>query len=245
MAYQLLPNLILVLAIIGILVLVLRRLPEAAALKRQQDEIENEPQQRMLAKGLPARTASRTKAAATIVIQRVWHFMLEAKGLRQTPAVNYKMKKIWQRKPAELPVQNENYYLDQIKQAPKDLEAYNRLGQYYLEHKDYEEAKNVYDYLVRHNPSSSDYLAKLGYSYLFLQDYKAAAEQYKKSLKLDSSHPSRYYNLALAHSALNQSKQVEDALKKALALEPNNEKYKKMLDHAVVAQSVEQLHGKE
>lgn len=244
MAYQLLPNLILLLSIIGILILVLRRLPEASTLDQQEAEIRAQPQARLQAKGLPARAASRTKAFLQTIIQRIWHFMLEAKGLRQGAAVDYKLKKIWPRK-APPPKYDEAHYLYQIKQSPKDLEAYNRLGQFYLERKSYEEAKHVYDYLTKHNPANSDYLAKLGYTYLYLQDYKAAVDYYERSLRLDSGHPSRYYNLALAYSARGRSVRAADALKKALALEPENVKYKKMLDHAVVAQSVEQLHGKE
>ena len=93
MAYQLLPNLILVLCIVGLLLLVLRRLPEASSLDQQEADAHAEPQVRLLAKGLPARAASRSRAIIQVAAKRVWHFMLEAKGLRQGPAINYRMKK--------------------------------------------------------------------------------------------------------------------------------------------------------
>ncbi len=228
MAYQLLPNLILLLSILGVFILVLRRLPEATDVDKQEAEAHAEPQARLLAKGLPARAASRSRAAIAVNVKRIWHFMLEAKGLRQAPAVNYKMNKILQRKPAP-PAHNEDYYLQLIKRAPKDLEQYNKLGQFYLDQKNHEEAHNVYDYLTKHAAANSDYWAKLGYSYLHLQKYGLAVESYEKSLGLDSSHPNRYYNLALAHSALRQPVEAVRALDKAVALEPDNDKYHQML----------------
>lgn len=229
MAYQLLPNIILLLSILGIFVLVLRRLPEATSLDDEEAAAAAEPRLRMLAKGLPARAASRSKALLSVTVRRVWNFMLEAKGLRQGPAVNYKIKKIWQRKPP-VPKRNEIYYLEQIKAYPKDLEQYNRLGQFYMDQKNYSEARNVYDYLTKHAPANSDYLAKLGYTYLHLQDYDNAVAVYSKALGLDPSHPNRYYNLALAYTALRKPQDALKALDKAVSLEPSNPKYLLMLD---------------
>ncbi len=228
MAYQLLPNLILLLSILGVFVLVLRRLPEASQLDREQAAADAEPSLRLLAKGLPAKAASRSRAVLIVAIRRVWHFMLEAKGMRQGPAANYRIKKMWQRK-SPAPMRNEAFYLEQIKHFPKDLEQYNRLGQYYLDQKNMEEARNVYDYLTKHAPANSDYLAKLGYVLLHLQQYEAAVTSYSKALGLDPGHPNRYYNLALAHGALREWAPALGALKKAVALEPNNQKYQQML----------------
>jgi tetratricopeptide (TPR) repeat protein len=228
LAYQLLPNLILLLSILGVFVLVLRRLPEASNLDQKEAAAHAEPSLKLLAKGLPAKAASRSRAALSVAFRRLWHFMLEAKGMRQGPAVNYRIKKMWQRK-ASGPMRNEAFYLEQIKHFPKDLEQYNRLGQYYLDQKNFEEARNVYDYLTKHAASNSDYLAKLGYVMLHLQQYDQAVSSYNKALGLDPSHPNRYYNLALAYSALRDWAPALGALKKAVALEPANQKYQQML----------------
>jgi tetratricopeptide (TPR) repeat protein len=238
-SYQILPNVILLLSILGILVLILRRLPEASELRRQDTDVETAPQRLLAAKGLPARAASRGKTMALLGVRRVWNFMLEAKGLRQGPAINYKIKKIWRRKadagetapPVEalLAERDEQYFLDQIKKFPKDLEGYNRLGQYYLGQKNFEEALNVYDYLIKHRPTQSDYWARLAYSQLQLRQYDAAVVSYEKSLGLDKSHPNRYYNLALAFNALSQGKEAVGALEQALHLEPANVKYMQTL----------------
>lgn len=235
MAYQFFPNIILLLSILGVFVLVLRRLPEATSLDNREAEAHAEPARLLEAKGLPALVASRGKAVAVVAVRRVWHFMLEAKGLRQGPAINYKIKKIWRREPqADTAVRqpDEDYYLEQIKKAPRDLERYNKLGQFYLDRENYEEARNVYDYLVKHSPASHDYLAKLGYCNLKLGRHDQAVESYGKSLALDSSHPNRYYNLALAQTALGDSAAAAAALEKALVLDSNNIKYQTALTEA-------------
>jgi tetratricopeptide (TPR) repeat protein len=216
----------------------LRRLPEASHLE-QKESTQVEPEHILAAKGLPVRAALKSKAAASVILRRLWNFMLEAKGLRQTPKVNYRINKLWRKqagpgetKPAvgagEL-VRDEQFYLEQIKKFPKDLENYNRLGQYYMEGKDYEEARNVYDYLTKHAPGNSDYWARFGYSSLRLSEFDDAVEAYEKAVTLDSSHPNRYYNLALSQIALQQWSEAITALNKALELEPQNIKYLQVL----------------
>jgi tetratricopeptide (TPR) repeat protein len=181
----------------------------------------------MAAKGLPAKAASKSKAVFVLNLRRLWNFMLEAKGLRQGPAVNYKIKKMLRKQPhAPIPaIRDEEYFLEQIKKFPKDLDLYDDLGQHYIAQKNYEEAKSVYEYLVKHNPAKSDYLARLGFTCLHGQEYEEAVANYNKALALDSSHPNRYYNLALAYTGLGQHRESLDALRQAMKLEPANVKY--------------------
>lgn len=214
----------------------MRRLPEATSQDQEEAEAHAEPQRLMEAKGLPARVARRGKAVVLVSIKRVWHFMLEAKGLRQSPLVSYKIQKIWQKGPERtnlptplIPPSNkektEDYFLEQIKKFPKDLDGYNKLGQFYIEQNSYDDAKNVYDYLTKHDPAQAEYWARLGFSQVQLEQYDVAIDSYNKALGLDSSHPNRYYNLALAHNGLQEWDSSAKALRKALELEPNNVKY--------------------
>jgi tetratricopeptide (TPR) repeat protein len=234
LSYQILPNLILLLAILGVVVLVLRRLPEAASLDKEEAEAHTQPQLLMAAKGLPAKAASRSKAVLVVWFKKLANFILEAKGLRHAPTVNYKIKKIrrQQAQPAAQPVKavhDEEFYLEQIKKFPKNLEYYNELGQYYIGRKEYTESRDVFDYLVKHSPANADYLARLGFSQLHIHEYREAVTSYNKALALDSSHPNRYYNLALAHSALAQRPDAATALRQAIKLESGNVKYMQLL----------------
>jgi tetratricopeptide (TPR) repeat protein len=231
MPYNLLANLILILSILGVIILVVRKLPQAVGEHREEQdakELENGPD--LLAeKGLPTVNASRIKVALKLGWHKIWQFMLEAKGLKHAPKISYNFKKILKRD-KELEVKppiarNEDYYIELIKRHPKELEYYDQLGQFYLEARKYSDAANVYDYLAEHEPTNSGYFAKLGLSNLHDQEFAKSAEAYEKSVKLDPSHPNRYYNLALALQGEKQWVKAVKALDAALELDSGNKKY--------------------
>ncbi len=123
-------------SILGIIILVLRRLPEADSLDRLEASAHERPQRLMAAKGLPAQAASRSIAAAKIASGKAWRFVLEAKGLKQNPAITHKINKLWRKRPASSavapttridPNRGEMFYLEEIKKFPKALENYSKL----------------------------------------------------------------------------------------------------------------------
>jgi tetratricopeptide (TPR) repeat protein len=229
--FQLVSNVILLASIVGLIVLVLRRLPEATSAEQVQSRLE--PEAKLAAKGLPAKAVSRTKVIIRMVWQRMWKFMLEAKGLTHTPSVNYKLKRMWSKNAETQQVESaktnavrtEKYYIDLIKRHPKDLQYYADLGNYYLDKRQFADAANVFDYLVKHDPLNSNYFARLGFCKLNQQQYHPAIRAYERAIELDPSHPNRYYNIAIAYRAERQWKQAAQVLKKAIELEPTNRKY--------------------
>lgn len=239
MSFQILPNLIFLFAILGIIVLILRRVPEATGasplpgLHKSNEPEEAKPEDGLREKGVPAAALSNARKVATITGKKVWRFILEAKGLTQSPAVNYRIKKFLGRGPREMkktnPMMDETYFIDQIKRFPKDWQKYNDLGQFYMDKKDYGEALGVYDYLTKQDPVSVDFWARHGYAKMCLQDFDGAAESYEKSVELDQSFPNRYYNLALAYIETGKPDKAAAALKKAIELEPENNKYTEAL----------------
>jgi tetratricopeptide (TPR) repeat protein len=94
-----------------------------------------------------------------------------------------------------------------------------------LDKRQFADAANVFDYLVKHDPLNSNYFARLGFCKLNLQQYHPAIRAYEKAIQLDPSHPNRYYNIAIAYRAERQWKPAAQALKKAIELEPTNRKY--------------------
>ena len=144
MSYQILPNFIFIFAVLGILLLILRRLPEAAA-TTEQALLETGAREKLLAKGLPAKAFSKVSTFIKFWTRKIWNFVLEAKDLRPHAAAGYRMQKIFNGrlpgfKPAPAPqpittheVKSEQYYLDMIKLQPKNLSNYDALGKYYLE----------------------------------------------------------------------------------------------------------------
>ena len=224
----------------GIIILVLRRLPEATVLDKAEAVEHAQPQHELNAKGFPARTAKRGKEQLLLGAKKTWNFMLEAKGLKHSSAINYKIKKIWDPEKKAKPVapvfipppdieENEAYLLGEIKKFPKNLSLYNKLGMHYIDKLNFSDAFNVYGYLTKHQPQNNDYWARLAYSQLQLEEYNDAVFSYTKSLKLDPAFPNRYFYLAVALDNLKMWNQSSRALLKALELEPDNVKYKQHL----------------
>lgn len=210
----------------------MRRLPQAVDGSGRFDEL-SEPVQSLQEKGLPAKTVSATMQTLKVLLAKLWHFILDAKGLKHSAKISYRMKKIQQthtEPEVKRPVaRSEQYYIDLIKRHPKDLEIYDQLGNFYIEARKYFDASNVYEYLVSHNPSNGSFYAKLGLSRLYLQDHQGATEAYRKAVDIDPSNPGRFYNLALAYQGMKAYKDSIVALKKAVELEPKNQKYNDLL----------------
>lgn len=230
----------------GIILIILRRLPEAGKEDSEMTPKEN-IHSLLSSKGLPAKTISKSKTWLKIWVKKSWNFILEAKDLKPTNAVGYKFKKIFQIKapapvlrtevnlqsiPVPQIVKDENYYFDLIKREPKNLSHYDALGKYYLENTSFSDSKDIYLYLTNHEPTNPEYFGRLAYSCYKLAEYDLAAENYKKSLALDSIHPNRYYNLGICYQHLEKYQEAVEAFKKAVELDPENLKFVQTLSKA-------------
>jgi cytochrome c-type biogenesis protein CcmH/NrfG len=235
LSYQILPNIILILAILGIVLIILRRLPEAADLE-SKDQATQSAHEKLITKGLPAMAISKIRMFLKFWGKKIWNFALEAKDLKPTAVAGYRIKKIFGDRfgknepkmsaPASTQeVKNEQYLLSIIKHDPKNPANYDALGKYYLDKGGVEDALDIYRYLAQYEAQSADYHARLAYCQYRLKNFSAAAESYRNSLALDSAQPNRYYNLGLALEAQGKNQEAADAINQALGLEPNNLKY--------------------
>lgn len=235
MSYQILPNIIFIFAILGIVLIILRHLPEASNSHKQEPK-EPAADKTLIAKGLPAQAISKIRVGLSFSLKKVWNFMLEAKDLKPQANTGYKIRKIFGshlpyfKKPVILPqtfheVKNEKYYLDMIKQQPKNLSHYDALGKFYLEQENTADAKDIYLYAVNHEPANPDYQARLAYCYYQTKQFKKAAQAYQKSLALDSTQPNRYYNLGLSLEAAGNIVEAIRNLEQAINLEPSPKYY--------------------
>lgn len=226
-------NITFVLSAFGVILMVLRHLPQAT---REQKQLSAHKEanatlpsnEALIAKGLPARAYSRSLGVLKLIKHKIWHFVLEAKGLKQSPKISYQFQRIFSTGPADTQpalIKNEKYYIDLIKRNPKDNSYYDMLGQYYIEQKKMHDAVSVYDYLVNHAPTEAIFWVRLGLASLYLQEYSRAEDAYSKAVNLDPTNPSRFYNLALAQQGLKKYSAAVQALDRALHLEPSNRKY--------------------
>lgn len=252
-------NITFIISILGVIFMILRRLPEATIQDKHKPDTKKDPRETvhkagsiLSAKGLPVKAYSKSKVLLKTIGYKAGQFLLEAKGLKQAPKITYTFQKVFQNIKADTNpslVKDEKYYINLIKRNPKDDSYYDLLGQYYLEQKKMEDALNVYEYLVAHAPTETTYWVRLGLAALFLNDYKKAEQAYEKAVQLDPTNPSRFYNLALARQGLKRFAPALEAIKKALELDPNNQKYQdfnfELESKAKTAVPLDNIHKKE
>lgn len=236
LSYQIIPNILFICAVLGIVLIILRHLPEAVA--KKQNEGTAQVVEKLSQKGLPAMAISQIQSQGKLWGTKLWNFMLEAKDLKPTTVAGYKIKKIFGKQAVGAPkpllaatpttlqeVRNEKYFLNEIKNNPKDLNLYNELGKFYLDHGNYPDARDIYQYLSQHDSSNSEYYARLAKALYKLKNFTKAVENYDKSLQLDSTQPNRFYNKGLSLEALGQYQEAIDSFKIAVSLESQNPKY--------------------
>jgi tetratricopeptide (TPR) repeat protein len=231
-SYNIIVNIAFVGSVLAVIYMVLRRLPEATTMHhkvtQQQKAVVEQTHNSLFDKGLPVKAYSGTKKFFLLLWHRISQFLLEAKGLKQAPKVQYNFQKVAPGRKADVNpalVKSEQYFIDLIKRNPKDYTYYDMLGQFYIEEKKMTDAISVYDYLVNHAPTQVTYWVRLGLAALYIHDYAKAQMSYEKALKLDPSNPSRFYNLALALQGQKKYSEAVKALNSALELDHNNQKY--------------------
>ncbi|MBL8030422.1 MAG: hypothetical protein JNN11_04200 [Candidatus Doudnabacteria bacterium] len=232
------------LCILGVIVLILRRLPEAQNLSKPREE-KNSLANKLEEKGIQAEKFNRLLAKLKFWLHKIWSLALEAKDLKPAPGA-YNLKKLFQTKtknqaaktpepvfsPAEQNQEPEEVLLERIKQDPKNRKHYDDLGKLYLAKQLYTDAKDIYLYLVGHEVSNSTYHARLAQAAFLLKDFPLAENHFSKSLALDKMHPNRYYNLGLSQECQEKWKDAAGSFYRALEMEPQNEKYKLGFDRA-------------
>lgn len=233
MTFELIPNISLIIAVAGVIALVGRRMPEAQKVLSENSHAQSAPLPELTASSTLLDLTHRTWARFVFWVRRMWHFVLEAKDIRKPGAAQYRLRKMLPHKKAK-PVaslevtkeqKTEQYYLERIKQEPKDLEHYNQLGKLYLDAKRFSEAADIFDFLIKRDPGNAVYYARLGFASYKLGKPEDAVANYERSLALDSAQPNRYYNLSLSLDALGKSEEALVPIGKALELEPQNKKY--------------------
>ncbi len=189
----------------------------------------------------------------SIVINRIWHFILEAKDLTPstTKTIHSQYEKVksafririrsseiepqWLPEAAELTIkpnttQNpEDQYLAAIKRNPNDREAYEALGRLYLQNKNYADAVQTYEYLIKLDPTRDIYYSNLGLSHYSLKEFQKAREAYEKALSINNKVPTRWVNLALCFEALEDYTKAVKAISNSLELDKLNTHYLSLL----------------
>ncbi|MDB4940344.1 MAG: Tetratricopeptide 2 repeat-containing protein [Candidatus Doudnabacteria bacterium] len=236
MSFQFIANLIIVLCVLGILVIFLRRIPEVVE--------ENGQLQFGGSAGSSEPSESAVYSFFVGIINKIWHFMLEAKDLKQGQILASKFASFVKPKARVINIgaynsigkaarlfqegkdeESEQTYIQVIRKHPHEYSAYEGLIKIYFKQKKYDDIIEILEYLVSHNPQNDSYLAQLGNANLSLRKYDEAVRAYEKALALNSSIPARFVNLGLSLQGAGRLGQAIESFQKAVDLDPANMQY--------------------
>ncbi len=119
----------------------------------------------------------------------------------------------------------ERVYLDMVRLDPTCVEAYEGLGSLYYRQRQYDEARQTFEYLAKLHGG-----AEVGYSGLGLVaaergDLATAADAYRRSVDANPRAAGNLYNLAKVYEALEDLAAASTQVSAALDLEPDNPRY--------------------
>ncbi len=203
--------------------------------------------------GLVKSAVSFLKKSLQALLRPVWHFMLEAKDLKQGQILASKFARML---PSKAKIKNigahskirkaerlssegkigdaEQVFLEVIMQHPHEYAAYEGLVKIYLQQKKYSEVIETLEYLIKHNPENDHYYAQLGNVFMIGRRYDEAIAAYERALELNVLIPARFVNAGLCRHALGDYQGAARFFKKALELEPANVQYVLMLVDVLV-----------
>ncbi len=223
----------------------LRRLPEAVEEQEQLPITEAEPKHELAPKQEFFENLGRaSKSFSMRIVRPIWHFMLEAKDLKEGRILASKVAEFVRPgrrvinigafstlKKAERLVNEEKYaqaeviYYDVIKKHPQEYGAYEGLVKVFAKQKRHDEVIETLIYLLKHNPDNDRYLAQIGFALMSQKRWDDAIEAYEKSIEVNSLVPTRFMNLGLSYQAKGDWQKASQNFKRAVDLEPANMQY--------------------
>lgn len=195
---------------------------------------------------------SRFWPALQSLARKLWHFVLEVKGLpkyrllerlpRNLPRIHLPKKR-----PQDVYLtggeaslargdfdEAERQFIRAIEKEPDSRRAYEGLGKLYMLQKKHDDAIETYRYLARQFPDSDNYFSNLGQALHTQKLYDQAIEAYEQAIALAPEVAARYLNLGLT---LEAKRHLEEAIlnyRRAAELEPENTHFLMVLSEALV-----------
>lgn len=119
----------------------------------------------------------------------------------------------------------ENKYIEIIGLDSKSFKAFKELGRLYFEKKQYEEAKQTFEHVLKLKKDDEDIYENLAQIAREKGDLNEARDEYLKSINLNKQKAQTYFSLACVYQAMGKWPEAIRGLKKALKIEPANPKY--------------------
>ena len=119
----------------------------------------------------------------------------------------------------------ENKYIEIIGLDSKNFKAFKELGRLYFEKKQYEEAKQTFQHVLKLKEDDEDIYENLAQIAREKGDLNQARDEYLKSINFNKQNAQTHFSLASVYQAMGKWPEAIRSLKKALKIEPANPKY--------------------
>ena len=153
----------------------------------------------------------------------------QAKGEDQNLNVEQKTEQLFMQaeefKKREDMASAENKYIEIIGLDSKNFKAFKELGRLYFEKKQYEEAKQTFEHVLKLKEDDEDIHENLAQIAREKGDLNEARDEYLKSINLNKRNAQTHFSLACVYKAIVKFPEAINSLKKALKIEPANPKY--------------------
>ena len=213
--YTFVPQLLIILSLVGIILIVLRRTPELRfPIPVHLKNVEN-----FLGRWL------------RIIFQKLWHYILEVKELskkteslipRHLPKLHLPNFTTLRKGSASVVISQgeaalaagdqaaaEQHFINEIKIDPTNEQAFAGLGKLYLAQNKTREAVETYKFLLKHHPEKAEYNVGLGQAYYNRHKYDNAIAAFERALELEPDNAKHLLSLAMTLESKNH---LEEAI---------------------------------
>jgi tetratricopeptide (TPR) repeat protein len=118
----------------------------------------------------------------------------------------------------------EKKYIEIIGFDSKNIKAFKELGQIYFEKKEFEEARQTFEHILKLK-QDEDIHSQLAQIAKETGDLDQARNEYLKSINLNKQNAQTHFSLSEVYQAMNKWPEAVSSLKKALKIEPANPRY--------------------
>lgn len=123
----------------------------------------------------------------------------------------------------------ENKYIEIIGLDSKNFKAFKELGRVYFEKKQYDEAKQTFEHVLKLKQDDEDIYDNLARIAQETGNLNEARNDYLKSININKQNAQTYFSLAGVYQAMGKFREALSSLKKSLKIEPANPKYLDMM----------------
>ena len=119
----------------------------------------------------------------------------------------------------------EKKYIEVIGLDSKNIKAFKGLGRVYFEKKEFEEAKQTFEHILKLKKDDEDIYDNLAQIAKEKGDLDQARNEYLKLINLNKQNAQTHFSLAEVYRAMGKYPEAARSLKKVLKLEPANPRY--------------------